>query len=139
MKVEEKFQRGGEKFQRDGEGSLISLLCSRNARSRTPLVGRAQWETDSGCPPGGDSREREGALEWSFDAGIQRSTRAQSSEIPGALASGGKKMSRNGRTIIIVVSSQTILLARKASTMGRWSIHARTMGPGHLVLQWALQ
>jgi hypothetical protein len=22
----------------------VDLLCSRNARSRTPLVGRAQWE-----------------------------------------------------------------------------------------------
>ncbi len=22
------------------------LLCSRNARSRTPLVGRAQWKTN---------------------------------------------------------------------------------------------
>jgi len=31
-----------EKFQKDGEGSLIGLLCSRTARSRTPLVGRAQ-------------------------------------------------------------------------------------------------
>ena len=27
---------------------LARSLCSRNARSRTPLVGRAQWETDSG-------------------------------------------------------------------------------------------
>ena len=27
-------------------------LCSRNARSRTPLVGRAQWETNSGHPLG---------------------------------------------------------------------------------------
>jgi hypothetical protein len=41
-KVEEKFQRGMEKFQRDWEGSLIGLLCSRKAQSRTPLVGRAQ-------------------------------------------------------------------------------------------------
>jgi hypothetical protein len=48
LKDGENFQRGREKFQRDREGSLIGLLCSRNARSRTPLVGRAQWETDSG-------------------------------------------------------------------------------------------
>ena len=27
------------------EGSLDGLLCSYNARSRTPLVGHAQWET----------------------------------------------------------------------------------------------
>ena len=37
-KVEEKFQRGMEKFQRDWDGSLIGLLCSRNAWSRTPLA-----------------------------------------------------------------------------------------------------
>jgi hypothetical protein len=64
-----------EKFQRNAEGSLIDLLCSRNARSRTPLarekarldavrVGRveycAQWETNSGRPPGRDRRERGG-------------------------------------------------------------------------------
>jgi hypothetical protein len=49
-KVGGKLQRGREKFQRDGEGSLIGLLCSRNTRSRTPLVGRAQWETDPSRP-----------------------------------------------------------------------------------------
>ena len=54
-KVEEKFQRGMEKFQRDWEGTLIGLLCSRNAQSRTPLVGRAQWETNSGHPRGEDT------------------------------------------------------------------------------------
>ena len=42
---------------RMGEGGLIGLLCLRNARSRTPLVGRAQCETDSGHPPGGDTRK----------------------------------------------------------------------------------
>jgi hypothetical protein len=40
-----------EKFQRDGAGNLISLLCSRNVRPQKGLVGRAQWETDSGHPP----------------------------------------------------------------------------------------
>ncbi len=49
--VGEKFQSGREKFQRDWEGGLIGLLCSRNARPRKGLVGRAQWETDSGHPP----------------------------------------------------------------------------------------
>ena len=39
------------------EGSLIGLLCSRNARPRKGLVGRAQWETDSGYPHGGDTSE----------------------------------------------------------------------------------
>jgi hypothetical protein len=29
------------------------LLCSRNARSRTPLVGHAQWETHLARPQGG--------------------------------------------------------------------------------------
>ena len=57
-------QRKGEIPER--EGSLIGLLCSRNARPRKALawekarlgalrVGwvryRAQWETDSGHPP----------------------------------------------------------------------------------------
>ena len=41
----------GKNSRRTGGGSLIGLLCSRNARSRTPLVGSAQWETDSGHPP----------------------------------------------------------------------------------------
>jgi len=61
-KVEEKFQKGMEKFQRDGEGSLIGLLCSRNARSRTSLVGRAQWETNLGYPPGVDASELGGSI-----------------------------------------------------------------------------
>ena len=43
----------GEKLQREGEGGLIGLLCSRNARPQKALVGRAQWETDSVLPPGG--------------------------------------------------------------------------------------
>jgi hypothetical protein len=29
-----------------GEERFESLLCSRKARSRTPLVGRAQWEAN---------------------------------------------------------------------------------------------
>src|SRR5437870_3868513 len=40
-----------EKFQRKMEGGLISLLCSRNARPRKGLVGRAQWETDQATLP----------------------------------------------------------------------------------------
>ena len=53
------FLRNNEHAWRDGEewpGALLArrteegmetddLLCSRNARSRAPLVGRAQWET----------------------------------------------------------------------------------------------
>jgi hypothetical protein len=34
---------------REGDGP-VSPLCSRNARSRTPLVGRAQWGTHPGHP-----------------------------------------------------------------------------------------
>ena len=34
-----------------GKGGLLDLLCSRNARSRTPLVGRAQWETKQATLP----------------------------------------------------------------------------------------
>ena len=38
------------------------LLCSRNARSRTPLVGRAQWKINQ---PPSLKRER-GSLEGAF-------------------------------------------------------------------------
>jgi len=35
---------------RGGDGmEPVDLLCSRNARSKTPLVGRAQWEINQ--PP----------------------------------------------------------------------------------------
>ena len=50
--MEEKFQKEMKKIKRKREGGLISLLCSRNARPQKGLVGRAQLETDSGCPPG---------------------------------------------------------------------------------------
>jgi hypothetical protein len=36
------------KFQRDGEGSLIGLLCSQTAHDQNVLGRCAQWETDSG-------------------------------------------------------------------------------------------
>jgi hypothetical protein len=32
------------------------LLCSRNARSRTPLVGRAQWKINQAPSPKRDER-----------------------------------------------------------------------------------
>jgi hypothetical protein len=44
------------------------LLCSRNARSRTPLVGRAQWKINQ--PP---SLERN---EQAWKEHVYRSTRA---------------------------------------------------------------
>ena len=50
------------------------LLCSRNARSRTPLVGRAQWKINQ---PPSLKRQRaslEGAF-ISFDPRIRGSTR----------------------------------------------------------------
>ena len=37
---------GGRKIQGGGGGRPDGLLCSRNARSQTPLVGRAQWGTN---------------------------------------------------------------------------------------------
>ena len=37
------------------------LLCSRNARSRTPLVGRAQWKINQ---PPSPKRERAGLEGW---------------------------------------------------------------------------
>ena len=51
------------------------LLCSRNARSRTPLVGRAQWEINQ---PPSLKRERaslEGSSVTSFDARTRGSTK----------------------------------------------------------------
>ena len=45
LKDGEKFQRGMEKFQRDGEGGLISLLCSLRPHDRNVLPQCAQWET----------------------------------------------------------------------------------------------
>ena len=47
------------------------LLCSRNARSRTPLVGRAQWKINQ---PPSLKRERaslEGACIWK-DAKVRK-------------------------------------------------------------------
>jgi hypothetical protein len=38
-------------LRRDGEGGLFGLLCSRNARPRKVLVGRAQWETKQATLP----------------------------------------------------------------------------------------
>jgi hypothetical protein len=38
----------------------VSPLCSRNARSRTPLVGRAQWGTHPGHPRATYTSELEG-------------------------------------------------------------------------------
>ena len=41
--------RRGSLLAGRGAGSLIGLPCSRNARSRTSLVGRAQWRLNG--PP----------------------------------------------------------------------------------------
>ena len=43
------------------------LLCSRNARSRTPLVGRAQWKINQPPSPERERASIEGAC-ISFDA-----------------------------------------------------------------------
>ena len=59
---------------RGGQPDRPPVLAQRAVA--TPLVERAQWETDSGHPPGGDTR-------------IRGSTRPRSSEMPGALAPGG--------------------------------------------------
>lgn len=60
--IREEFQGEGRN-SREGEGSLIGLLCSRNARPEKALVRRAQWETDSGHTSGGGRSE----LGWSID------------------------------------------------------------------------
>jgi hypothetical protein len=43
------------------------LLCSRNARSRTPLVGRAQWKINQPLSPWKQRASVEGASVTSFD------------------------------------------------------------------------
>ena len=62
LKDWEKFQRGREKFQRDAEGGLIGLLCSQTAHDQNVLGRCAQWETDSGYPPGGGTSELGGSI-----------------------------------------------------------------------------
>ena len=47
------------------------LLCSRNARSRTPLVGRAQWKINQ--PP--SLKREQASLEVSFGRIMDRSMR----------------------------------------------------------------
>ena len=37
-------------FEKGGGGSLVNLLCSRNARPMEGLVGRAQWEINQAAP-----------------------------------------------------------------------------------------
>jgi hypothetical protein len=63
----------------------VDLLCSRNAWSRTPLVGRAQWEINQFPFPGGKQRGRESLLE--------RVTRARKA-LPGYRLPGGRKGDR---------------------------------------------
>ena len=41
------------------------LLCSRNARSKTPLVGRAQWKIDQ--PPSLRDDEQAGRGHWCLE------------------------------------------------------------------------
>ena len=43
MQCERKLEAGGVRLEVMGPDDL---LCSRNARSQTPLVGRAQWRID---------------------------------------------------------------------------------------------
>jgi hypothetical protein len=45
-----------------GERGLIGLLCSQRAHDKNVLPRCAQWETDSGLPPGEDTSERGGAI-----------------------------------------------------------------------------
>jgi hypothetical protein len=47
------------------------LLCSRNARSRTPLVGRAQWEINQPPSPKRERADLEGASIASVDGRSQ--------------------------------------------------------------------
>ena len=45
------------------EGSLIGLLCSQRAHDQNVLPRCAQWETNSGYPPGGGMSELGGSIE----------------------------------------------------------------------------
>ena len=40
------------------------LLCSRNARSRTPLVGRAQWKINQPSSLKREAANLEGSVRW---------------------------------------------------------------------------
>ncbi len=40
------------------------LLCSRNARSQTPLVGRAQWKINQPPSPKRERASLKGSFRW---------------------------------------------------------------------------
>ena len=54
--------KGGEKFQRDGEGGLVGPLCSRNPHDETVVVRRAQWWSKPGHRPREGTNERGGKM-----------------------------------------------------------------------------
>ena len=97
------------------------LLCSRNARSRTPLVGRAQWKINQ--PPSlRDNSELgrcgAGACGAFFAPGA-RTLRRMGRERPGAiLARRTRTIKRMGRTPTLVCAPGTRVL-RRASFDGR--------------------
>ena len=47
-----------------GDGCLIGLLYSQTAHDQSVLDRCAQWETNSGRPPGEDGASLEGHWEW---------------------------------------------------------------------------
>ncbi len=57
----------------------VDLLCSRNARSRTPLVGRAQWEINQ--PP--SLKRQRASLEGSSVASFNGRTWTNMGTLPG--------------------------------------------------------
>ena len=75
------------------------LLCSRNARSRTPLVGRAQWKINQAPSLKRHRASLEGAF-ISFDG--------RTSTNMGALPGEGKQASLDGsiRSIVFVRCAQ---------------------------------
>jgi len=54
--------QGNDQFKQGDGMEPDDLLCSRNARSRTPLVGRAQWKINQ--PP--SLEKQRASLEGSF-------------------------------------------------------------------------
>src|SRR5438132_14184232 len=93
------------------------LLCSRNARSRTPLVGRAQWKINQ--PPSLRDNERA----WREHLFVRRAqSRINQATLENEIVEGITRAEEG------IGSGQTILLARRTRTMKLCSSDARSEG-----------
>ena len=115
-RIGEEFQRGMEKFQNakragpvvdqpsrlrtppgvGGEGWPVSLLCSRNARPRKGLVGRAQLETKRTTPLKGVACKLGGTVDivggsmWAVGDYSARSMKDLASQTPSSIIPSSK-------------------------------------------------